>query len=64
MLAHIQMARLTCAAMFKGHGRPIPYVNWQNLLLERNKAGQNKRLNLQAQQQIERISSKPSFDPK
>lgn len=64
MLAHIQMVRLTYAALLKSHGGQRPYVNSQHLLLERNKAGQDKRLNLRAQQQIERISSKPSFDQK
>ncbi len=46
MLAHIQMARLTYAALLKRPGRPITSADWQRLVLARDKAGRNKHLKL------------------
>lgn len=46
MLAPIQMARLTCAALLERHGRRVTSADWQRLIPGREKAGRIKGLKL------------------
>jgi hypothetical protein len=47
MLVHLQMTRLTVAALLERNGKPVTLADWRNHILQRDKTGGDKGFKMQ-----------------